>query len=294
MYGLLQRAWLLAFSGEKHDDGNADLDDAAVGAEDFAKQLGRRMKKATAFLQQDANVRASVIAAVASEPIDTLVLQLLHLDVEGKLLLDIVSKPHLDPIRIAQVRLAAMLRNNVAGAFLVRFHITDALNRAECFSSLRSVVVEFAAAIHYRLSVFGRWPYKLLRLVVPGLLTASQRNNICREFFAKDECCLDKYFSLRLRKWAQPAHAAQRPSGLTSPKVLGLLRAWGEKGKISIAHVERMHRANNDAFHPAKGCRVTAEAGVTMALLRAKMKSHLKRGRDDFTKCKNMRQYAES
>ena len=156
-----------------------------------------------------------------------------------------------------------------------------------CFSSLRSIVVEFAAETHCRLSVFGRWPYKLLRLVVPGLLTASQRNIICREFFAIDECCLDQYSSLRLRKWAQ------RPSGLTSPAVLGLLRAWGEKGKIIIAHVERMHRANNDAFHPAKGCRVTAEAGVTMALLRAKMKSHLKRGRDDFTKCKSMRQYAE-
>ena len=103
-------AWKLAFAGEKLVLEEGDADDA--GLDDFSKILGRRMTKVKALLDNHNHLRRSVIIALATEPIDDLVLRLLHMDVEDNLLMDVVST-FASPICRAQKCLLSFLRSNM-------------------------------------------------------------------------------------------------------------------------------------------------------------------------------------
>ena len=70
--------------------------------------------------------------------------------------------------------------------------------------------------------------------------------------------------------------------------VLSVLRMWSERGYVTTAHVERDHKANKDNMSGGKSSvRPTVEAGVYKTHCIALMRSHVGRGRRDFSKREN-------
>lgn len=152
IHSVFDRSWALAFQGERskpQGDLTEQLDDA--GLADFSKILGRRMKKAGDFLKSASSVIHTVTIALATEPIDTLILRMLHFDVNGKLLLDIMSK-RVSPIEVAMVHLSSMLDGEVSALLLTHFRLQSDAALDEHFGSLRSIVCELMGNVFYRLS----------------------------------------------------------------------------------------------------------------------------------------------
>jgi len=249
--------------------------------------LSRRVAKASGFLADDGELMSAVACALVSEPIDELVLKFLHLDKEGRLLLDIASKRH-NPIDLALAKLAGMLTSPVPDLLVTHYFSAVLSARSSHYEALCSMTVELAGEVHYRLCLYyDRWPFKLLRLVSPDC-TEDERRAAEEQFFNTPSCCLDPFFSTPLKKWAGTVE------GLRSPTVLAVLRAWANCGKVSIAHVERMHAKNKAAFASAGGKRVSVEAGVYQAHLSQLMSNHVEQGNTDFSQIKHDATYAQA
>jgi hypothetical protein len=176
---------------------------------------------------------------VLTEPIDSLVLQILHRDTQGRVLFDMVSK-HRNPVKEVQVKLASSLRSNLSEVFSRMFSVPHD-HRSALFDELRAVAMECSAELAYCLD-FGNWHHSLLLMVSPDRTEAEHEAAGDRLLRAND-CCLDKYLSLPMKQ-----NAAGSLSRLRRPCNLDMLRAWGNKGKVSIVHVERLHSQNKIAF----------------------------------------------
>jgi len=156
-------------------------------------------------------------------------------------------------------------------------------------------MVQLGAGVYYRLDLyFTRWPFRLLRVVAADY-DAEEQQLVFEEFLLAPECDLDPFFSRRLRDWIRDtAKRLKVDAADMLPRIVDLLAAWVKRGKISIAHVERLHAQNKVVMAPGKkGRRVTVEAGILSAHLRRLMRSHIGRGRLDFTLDQNSSAYAQ-
>lgn len=61
--------------------------------------------------------------------------------------------------------------------------------------------------------------------------------------FDCEECCLDPFFTRKVRSHFETAQCM-----LNSGKFDSLLRAWLNRGKITVAHIERTHAVNKHSF----------------------------------------------
>ena len=195
---------------------NTVEDPDTPGSANFAKVLGRRVTKVAELFQQPLQLRKCTLVAVLAEPIDSLVLQILHRDIQGRVLFDMVSK-HCNPVRTAQIKLATSLRNNLDEVFFSHFSVSYA-DRSALFDDFRAVAMECSAELAYGLD-FSTWPYSLLLMVSPDHTEAEHEEAGHRLLRAK-ECCLDKYLSLPMKK-----DAAGSLAKLRRPCSLEMLRA---------------------------------------------------------------------
>ena len=108
---------------------------------------------------------------------------------------------------------------------------------------LRGIIVELGSAIYYR-------------------------SCQCKK------CCLDPFLSGKARAgftsaqdfWARPAvHSA--------------LRAWLNRGRLTVAHIERAHAANKHPFDAVRTSKRHVEAAVYHSFLRQDMVWHVKRSK---------------
>jgi hypothetical protein len=155
------------------------------------------------------------------------------------------------------------------------------------FDQVRAMVLEVSAELYYRLELyFSRFPFKLLLLVSPDM-SESEKLAIRKELFSCPECCLDMCCSLALRKWAQTPH------GLESRTVTGVLTAWRDRGRVSTAHIERMHAQNKTSLAPGRGGkRISVESGAYASFCQRLMSSHVRHGHLDYSLPKNEAKFA--
>eukprot|EP00959_Pyramimonas_sp_CCMP1952_P371707 7783802-Pyramimonas_sp.AAC.1 len=142
----------------------------------------------------------------------------------------------------------------------------------------RSCVLELSAAVFYRVDEYiAQFPFRLVRMVHPS---CSEEQRLAESQALKDahDCCLDPFFSRRLKmKYALQSASAV----LESTSVTGCLRAWMEKGRVTVHHVESMHAQNRHSFQTDCSHRRHAEGALYHSYLRKLMRGHTARGRMD-------------
>ena len=99
---------------------------------------------------------------------------------------------------------------------------------------------------------------------------------VAKQLFKAPLCEIDVGFTEKLRSWCGTE------AGFNSPSVLGLLRAWAARSKITVAHIERMHALNKHCFKRSSDL-VAVESGFLSAYLRQWMKVFTSHGGADFT-----------
>ena len=129
VHTIFKDAWLLAFGNERPNESAGDADDA--GLDDFSKILGRRITKCNNLFRDTSALISCATVALLTEPLDILTANLLHNDVEGGLLQDIVSK-RCSPIRAAMRGLVDAMLGPLVEALFVQFDLGP-LARAEHF-----------------------------------------------------------------------------------------------------------------------------------------------------------------
>eukprot|EP00959_Pyramimonas_sp_CCMP1952_P289362 6052027-Pyramimonas_sp.AAC.1 len=105
---------MLAFGREAENAVFEAAPDVDVGAESFSQQMGRKVKKATEGLFKNQSRLAYVVTlALATQPVDELVLLLIQRDEQGRILADLHSDK-LCPVRACQRSLCTSLRHRLA------------------------------------------------------------------------------------------------------------------------------------------------------------------------------------
>ena len=61
------------------------------------------------------------------------------------------------------------------------------------------------------------------------------------------------------------------------------LRAWLNRGKLTVAHIERAHAANQASFNAVRKVRRHVEAAVYHSFLKQHMRWHVKRGKLNYS-----------
>eukprot|EP00959_Pyramimonas_sp_CCMP1952_P195275 4082947-Pyramimonas_sp.AAC.1 len=202
--------------------------------------MRRRAGKVTKLLSDDASVQACVSIALLSEPVDELTSKLLHLDCEGRLLMDLMSAS--SPIEQCQSQLHDELRpeSSVYRLMSNHFSMMSADSKRALAGTVRSIVVELSGSVHTRLFMyFDRYPFVMVKAVNGTLLP----DDVSRDLFDTPECCLDPGFSEKVKRWCSSDQARFR-----EPTMLDLLRSWATFTKVTVAHIERMHAINKHAF----------------------------------------------
>jgi hypothetical protein len=286
IHDIFRRAWMVAFAKEAEDyDPDVEVGDDA-GLESFSQAMGRRIARVTRFFKDDVRSALALTIGLVTKPIDELVLNLLHLDGSGRVLADVTSKKS-SPVWSASKAFVEMLRSSLIHEVVCRhFHMSE-VQEQEHMQVVRSVVLELAAAVHYRLVLyFGRCPFKLLGIVHPSSTEREQRSH-AQELYDAHECCLDAHFSQRLR-----SNFDDGDELFSSAVARGVLSSWMNHGKVTVAHVERSHATNKSSFGMVRRSRRHVEGAVYHSVLKTHMASHVKRGRTNYTLPKNDAKYA--
>ena len=282
IHGIFVRAWLRAFSKEAgafRPEGEADANgDVGGEGEAFSVAVGRRLARVTQFVGNTTQTAACVTIGLVSQPVDDLTLTMLRLDEQGRALADMLSRRGQAPLRRAQRDLVTLLTDGeVAKAVTSHFDMSgDA--RETHMGMLRGIIVELGSAIYYRISLYlESYPFKLLDMVRPEL-SVSQQRAAADHLFQCKKCCLDPFLSGKARAgftsaqdfWARPAvHSA--------------LRAWLNRGRLTVAHIERAHAANKHSFDAVRTSKRHVEAAVYHSFLRQHMVWHVKRGKLNYS-----------
>ena len=154
---------------------------------------------------------------------------------------------------------------------------------------VRGIVVELACAIHFRLTLYlSRFPFQLIDIVRPGV-SDEQRRVAAELLFKTAECCLDPWLSLKLRNQFATSDAL-----LDSESAMDLLRAWMNRGHLTVAHVERAHAKNTASFAALRKVRRHVEGAIYHSYLKDHMSWHVKRGRANNSLQRNAAKYASS
>eukprot|EP00959_Pyramimonas_sp_CCMP1952_P255935 5345650-Pyramimonas_sp.AAC.1 len=123
--------------------------------------------------------------------------------------------------------------------------------------ALRGIVLQLSAALHYRVDAYvNTYPFRLIDMVHPEK-SEEDRFQAAVDLYAAPRCCLDHGFSLKLRGLFPDPGGPQKL--LDSDAAMGALRAWMNRGKATVAHVERMRAANKYSFKSSEQHRRHAE-----------------------------------
>ena len=228
-HAVFRRAWKLAFDKDVLEDVHPiEQDDVDVGHASYSAVVSRRIKKATTFLKDEAALVASITIALVTQPMDHLVLVLLKLDLQGCMLADLTSK-RVSPVRDTQRKCVEMLSDGIVNLLVCDYFQMNDDQRREHMSNMRNMILELAAGIYFRMDLyFGRYPFLLLGLVQCD----GERAQAAEKLFSTPRCCLDPFFSGRLRElYTSPNKVAG------SQPLLAALRAWLHRGKVTIGYV---------------------------------------------------------
>ena len=138
----------------------------------------------------------------------------------------------------------------------------SAAKQAEHMSVTRSFMIQFASAIHYRVDLyFNRWPFLILAMVHPDR-TREEQFAAARRMFSESPCCLDRLLRAKLRQLFVSPEALATSDRLRKP-----LLAWMNRGKTTVAHVERLHAAHKMSFAATRNVRRHIDGGSVPHLL---------------------------
>ena len=115
-----------------------------------------------------------------------------------------------------------------------------------------------------------------------------ERAQTAADLFDKPICCLDPFFSSRLRDLFEGAAEL-----LASQALLGALRAWLRCGKVTIGHIERLHAEAKSTFATNARSRRHVESAIYAGHLNNLMAWHVKRGRLNFALSKHAAAFAQ-
>ncbi|CAK0885973.1 unnamed protein product, partial [Prorocentrum cordatum] len=279
IHDVFRQAWLLAFS--KHYGGRAqagaDIDDAALGNEHFTAIVGRRVKKVNDFVVDDSRCSKVLALALVSKPVDDLTLNLLRLDSMGRILCDLTSKS-MNPVQTAQRAFVRELASKqVANAVSSFFPLTEDKQR-DHMSVVRTMLVQLGAAVSFRLGMyFDDFPFKLLHCIHPDR-GPEEKHAAADHFYDTPRCCLDPFFSARLRDLFETAF--DFASDLNVRKVL---QAWMNRGKVTTGHIERGHGRDRVSFESTRRTRRHVEPAIYHSHCRGLMHWHVKLGGRNYT-----------
>jgi len=242
----------------------------------------------TLLLESCQKLATCVTLALATKAIDTLVLTFLRLDEAGRILADLLSRrPGLNPIRVAQRLLVSDLRSGLVFK-LVTTHFEMAVEKqVEHMSTTRSFMIQFASAIHYRVDLyFSRWPFLILAMVHPDR-TREEQLAAARRMYTESPCCLDPFLCAKLRLLFATPEAL-----VASERVRKLLLAWLNRGKTTVAHVERLHASRKMIFAASRTVRRHIEGAVYNSHCRKLMAWHVRRGHRNYSLLQNDARFA--
>ncbi len=194
-HAIFKRAWLDAFGGEAHQVPGPDAPDVDVGQESFSQQLGRRIRRVSErYLASNERQAMTVTLAMATKPVDELVLEMLRRDHHGRILADVTHVPrnrklrpeelqdleqaedspeqaNVNPVRQCLQELASCLHDSSVPDIVSKFFPLEAGSQSPHMRMFRACVLELAAATWYRVDVYiQRYPFKLAHLVPPRIV----------------------------------------------------------------------------------------------------------------------------
>lgn len=237
MHGVFARAWRRAFPkwdivGDNLQQENGPMD------EDFVLSMKRKTFRVGKFLA-DRSDRA-LLTAFVTEALDWLWHRVQHLDEDpGSWSLSIGTDPSTSPFHVCVRRLTSLLTAPLPETTMSalwrhhRFH-KSAADLSRFVEEARIVIVGMIAQVVWRFVVpFSTWPYKLARMVRPGV-SARERLSLAAELLSARPCCVDMYCSQKLRD----AYAS--PEALVEDRELqAVLEAWCRTGRLCNMHTER-------------------------------------------------------
>ena len=170
------------------------------GIDDFHLRLHSKIKRSSFWFGQERTVVSSALVCIISASLDHLLQVLQHEDTEGGVLRKICGVTT-SPFHECQRSLSDLLQAPMRGPTEILFqHFgVDAVTRAELSQAIRGNVLRLGGLVWFFLqSVYEGFPYRLIMLVMRDIFSEDVIRNVVETFFALDECCLDKAFSLKV------------------------------------------------------------------------------------------------
>jgi hypothetical protein len=165
--------------------------------DDYHQKVRSKLKRSLIFTQDEALVRFEVLASVAAEPIDHLLMRLQKESEAGNFLLAILTdatNPFVDCMRLYTKMFTEAPGDSMLRIVFHHFaHCTASC--VELIMLARQLILQMASevwlkCVHY----FDRYPFKLAALVdVRSEPTCVQQ--AAAEFLMTPECCMDAGFS---------------------------------------------------------------------------------------------------
>lgn len=206
--------------------------------EDFALKVKRKVLRVQKFLADPVRRRLAVLLPFIVEPLDWAWQRVQHLDEQGKVLLDLASDLR-NPFRVTENKLSAMVLEPLAHTTLAPVcnhfaHEASPDDQRTIVTEIRTLVLGLLAQVHVRFTVeFSSWPYRLAQLV-DVTASAEEREELAREFFRAEDCCLDPHCSRKLRNLVDSPEQL-----LADMDLMNVLRSWTHVARVSNMHTER-------------------------------------------------------
>ena len=193
LHSILPRVWAKAF-GEWHIP-------RAVGEEDdFHRMVRSKVYRAKLWLLSDSTKWRNLVYSLCSSPCDHLTLVLQHLEIDGGILLRLVTPGKNIFLHCLQDYTAMLLESDCKVVALMKYHFAplgcEAVHAAIAFAF--SVALQLSCQVWKMMMRYLSWPYCLAVLVAPGISAAARRLLADELFDVAKECCLDDDFSLKV------------------------------------------------------------------------------------------------
>ena len=226
---ILPRVWARAFPKWEIPANPGD-------AHDFHRLMKAKVWRAKVWLSHPDSTMRALAVSVTSAPADHLLMVMQRLDEEGGSLFKMVHPSESPAVECLKQlgRNVLSPQNGPHSALLHHFQSQGDDTAAVCQQVLTRFVLGIASRIWLLHKVWTGWPYRLLRLVADDA-TEFEKQTIAAELFALEECCLDRAFSLKIRRLAGTAAGLLKHAG-----ILAALRLWGKIARITNMHTERL------------------------------------------------------
>jgi hypothetical protein len=255
-------------------------DDDAVGdGEDYHIAANKKKKQSVEFLSSGGSAKLTLGSAVISTaPVDALSNRLQHLDHAGGSMLELTDPREGGALAKCQRSLweianpwAESERDGCCPALW--WHLRHSLDEGiEPIGFCRAKTIGLAAAVWCRLELrFHSWPWRLLSL---PLLSSEGQDDICRDFLALPQCCLDSW-------WSRPMRAQLNSlADMKGVEFMTTITTLSRKLKATNMSLESDLSEVRSSVPVGRGC-PNAEKLAYLAHLGALMKDHVADGCSD-------------